>query len=120
MEELLKTATTNIQGRKVFTSQQKSYIVECWQTSSLNGAEFTRRYGLLYRWRKNSMRGSIMGIKHKGDLHSKVELDALRQENEQLKAALGEAHLDNRILKKKLEMDALREQKLVNFPPSLK
>jgi hypothetical protein len=35
-------------------------------------------------------------------------MDAMRRENDELKKALGEAHLDIKILKKKLEMDALR------------
>jgi predicted RNase H-like nuclease (RuvC/YqgF family) len=57
-----------------------------------------------------------MGIRHEGELHSRTELEALRKENEELKKALGEASLDIRILKKKLEMDELRNQKSKTIP----
>lgn len=49
-----------------------------------------------------------MGIQNDGELFSDAEMDAMRRENDELKKALGEAHLDIKILKKKLEMDALR------------
>ena len=47
-----------------------------------------------------------MGIQNEGDLYTRAELEALRKENEELKKALGEASLDIKILKKKLETDA--------------
>jgi len=53
-----------------------------------------------------------MSIKNDGDLHSKAELEALKRENDELKKALGEATLDMKILKKKLEMDLQRNKKL--------
>ncbi|GJM64876.1 hypothetical protein [Persicobacter diffluens] len=53
-----------------------------------------------------------MGIKNEGELHSKAELDFLKKQNEELLKALGEATLDIKILKKKLEMDQLRNKKL--------
>jgi predicted RNase H-like nuclease (RuvC/YqgF family) len=53
-----------------------------------------------------------MSIRNDGDLHSKAELEALRNENDELKKALGEATLDMKILKKKLEMDLQRNKKL--------
>lgn len=49
-----------------------------------------------------------MGIQNDGELFSDADLSLLRSENDELKKALGEAHLDIKILKKKLEMDALR------------
>jgi len=61
-----------------------------------------------------------MGIRHEGELHSRTELEALRKENEELKKALGEASLDIRILKKKLEMDELRNQKSKTIPGSFR
>ena len=57
-----------------------------------------------------------MSIKNQGDLHSKAELEMLRKENEELKKALGESTLDIKILKKKLEMDQLRNKKLNRYP----
>lgn len=81
----------------------------------MSAPEFCRRYGLfanqLYIWRKNAQRGAVMGVQSSGDLHSRVELETLQRENEELKKALGEATLDNKILKKKLEMDALKKRK---------
>jgi hypothetical protein len=56
-----------------------------------------------------------MSIKNDGELHSKVELEMLRKENEELKKALGESTLDIKILKKKLEMDQQRNKKLNRF-----
>lgn len=55
-----------------------------------------------------------MGIKNEGELHSKTELEILRKENDELKKALGEATLDIKILKKKVEMDQQRNRKLSN------
>jgi hypothetical protein len=49
-----------------------------------------------------------MGIQNQGELYGEAEYDSLRRENDELKKALGEAHLDIKILKKKLETDALR------------
>ncbi len=51
-----------------------------------------------------------MGIKHEGDIHSKTEIEALKKEIDELKMALGEASLDNRILKKKLANDELKKR----------
>lgn len=47
-----------------------------------------------------------MSIKHRGELYTRSELQALRSENDELKKALAETELDKRILKKKLELDA--------------
>ena len=44
-----------------------------------------------------------MSIKNDWQLHSKTELEVLRRENDELKKALGEATLDIKVLKKKLE-----------------
>lgn len=62
-----------------------------------------------------------MGIQNEGDLYNRTALDALRRENEELKKALGEAHLDIKILKKKLETDAQRQalQKSKSGPVNL-
>ena len=116
IEKILNNARLTSSGRKLLTSEQKVYIVQTWESSSMSCPEFCRRYGLisgqLYHWRKNAKRGAIMSIKNQGDLHSKAEMDALKRENDELKKALGEATLDMKILKKKLEMDQQREKKL--------
>lgn len=110
IEEILKSARKGGTGRRWLTSEQKSLIVNEWEKSGDSGPEFSRRYGIitamLYKWRKDAMRGATMGIKNEGDLYTKVELNALKKENDELKKALAEEMLDNRILKKKLEMDA--------------
>ena len=116
IEEIINNARLSASGRKLFSSEQKAYIVESWEASSMACPEFCRRFGLiasqLYHWRKNAKRGAVMSIKNDGDLHSKAELDALRKENDELKKALGETTLDIKILKKKLEMDLQRNKKL--------
>ena len=45
----------------------------------------------IYKWRNDAKRGAVMGIKNEAELHSKIELDVLRKENEELKKALGES-----------------------------
>ena len=104
IEEIIRTARLSASGRKLFSSEQKAYIVEALESSNMTCPEFCRRFGLiasqLYHWRKNAKRGAVMSIKNDGNLHSKAELEALRKENEELKKALGEATLDMKILKK--------------------
>ena len=116
IEEILKNARLTASGRKLLSSEQKAYIVEVWESSNMTCPEFCRRFGLissqLYHWRKNAKRGAIVSIKNDGELHSKTELAALIKENDELKKALGEATLDMKILKKKLEMDRQRKKKL--------
>ena len=113
IEDIIKNARQSSNGRKYYTSEQKATIVSIWEKSGLSCPEFCRRYGLivsiLYKWRKDSMRGATLGIKNEGDLYTKAELESLRKENDELKKALGEATLDNKILKKKLELDAKRQ-----------
>jgi transposase-like protein len=120
IEELIKNARLTSSGRKLLTSQQKAFIVEDWELSGLSCPEYCRRHGLItsqvYNWRSDAKSGAIMSIKNQGDLHSKAELEMLRKENEELKKALGESTLDIKILKKKLEMDQLRNKKLNRYP----
>lgn len=125
IEELLKHCRRGVGGRKLLTSEQKRLIVEYWQKSHLPAAEFARRHELiltmLYRWRRDAIRGAKMGIQNHGELHSEQELETLRKENDELKRALGEATLDIKILKKKLEMDAKRlGQKWKSTPEDFK
>ncbi|GMQ30889.1 hypothetical protein Aconfl_37560 [Algoriphagus confluentis] len=120
IEELIKNARLSSSGRKLLTSEQKAFIVEDWESSGLSCPEYCRRHGLItsqvYSWRSLAKSGAIMSIKNQGDLHSKAELEMLRKENEELKKALGESTLDIKILKKKLEMDQLRNKKLNRYP----
>lgn len=62
IEEILKNVRQTSSGRKLFTSEQKVYIVDIWESSGLSAPEFCRRYGLfstqLYMWRKDSQRGA--------------------------------------------------------------
>lgn len=115
VEDVIRNARLTASGRKLFTSEQKLYIVNAWEASNLSAPEFCRRHGLLtpvlYLWRKNAKRGAIMSMQNDGELHSKTEMDALKKENEELKLALAEAELHKRVLKKKLEMDELKKQK---------
>lgn len=124
IEELIKNARVSSSGRKLLTSQQKALLVEDWESSGLSCPEYSRRYGLItsqvYKWRSDAKTGAIMSIKNQGDLHSRGELDRLRKENEELKKALGESTLDIKILKKKLEMDQLRNKKSNRYPGNSK
>ena len=124
IEDLLKNARRTASGRRVLISSQKATIVEDWEDSGLSCPEYCRRYGLiasqLYKWRSDAKSGAIMGIKNDGDLHSKSELEMLRRQNEELKKALGEATLDIKILKKKLEWDAQRNKKSNRYPNNSK
>ena len=110
IDELIKNARVSRNGRKYFSSEQKAIIVNAWDQSGMSAAEFCRRHELvvnvLYRWRKDAIRGAAMSIKHDGELYTRAQMEALRKENEELKKALAEAELDKRILKKKLELDA--------------
>ena len=125
IEEILKNARQGAGGRRILTSDQKALIVSEWDKSDLGAPEFCRRHGLiasmLYRWRKDGMRGAAMGIRNGGELYTRTEVEFLRKENEELKKALGEASLDIKILKKKLEMDERRRnsQRLNNSPVNL-
>ena len=58
----------------------------------------------IYKWRNDAKRGAVMGIKNEGELHSKIELDVLKKENEELKKALGESVFHITILKKKTSL----------------
>jgi transposase-like protein len=124
IEDLLKNARRSAGGSRLLTSTQKAAIVEDWGTSCLSCAEYCRRHGLiasqLYKWLSDAKSGAAMGIKNDGELHSRAELEALRKENEELKKALGEATLDIKILKKKLEWDAQRNRRSNRFPGNTK
>lgn len=115
IEELIANARVTAGGRKFYSSEQKSYIVEEWESSALSCPEFCRRYGLIasqiYKWRNDAKRGAVMGIKNDGELHSKIELDVLKKENEELKKALGESAFHITILKKKLELDRQKSKR---------
>ena len=122
VEEILKNARLSSGGRKLLTSEQKAYIVEVWESTTMSCPEFCRRHGLIasqmYKWRKDAKRGAVMSIKNDGELHSKTELDILRKENEELKKALGESTLDIKVLKKKLEMDEQKSLRLRRYQES--
>ena len=102
VSEMLKNLRLSSSGRKLLTSQQKAYLVEEWESSGFSCPEFCRQYGLiasqLYKWRKDAKSGAVMSI------------------NDELKKALGEATLDIKVLKKKLEMDQQRNRQLNRYP----
>lgn len=124
ISEMLASVRRTASGRKILSSTQKATIVLDWEQSGLSCPAYCRRYGLissqLYKWRSDAKSGAIMGIQNEGELHSKSALEMLRRQNEELKKALGEATLDIKILKKKLEWDAQRNKKLNSYPSNLK
>jgi transposase-like protein len=104
IEELIANARTTAGGRRFYSSEQKSYIVEESESSTLSFPEFCRRYGLIasqiYKWRNDAKRGAVMRIRNEGELHSKIGFNILKKENEDLKKALGESAFHITILKK--------------------
>ena len=46
IEEIIATARRASNGRKLFSSEQKVYIVDIWENSELSAPEFCRHYGL--------------------------------------------------------------------------
>ena len=114
VQDILDSARRHPNGRRIFTSEQKALIVSEWEKSGMSGPEYSRHVGILvsilYKWRKDAMRGATMSIQNDGDLYTKAQLDSLQKENEELKKALAESHLDVRILKKKLELDAQKQR----------
>jgi len=97
-EELIKNARLSSSGRKLLSSQQKSFIVEDWESTCLSCEKYCRRQGLItrqvYNWRSDAKLGIIMNIKNQGGLHSKAELEMLRKENEDLRKSPKETTLD--------------------------
>jgi len=65
----------------------------------------------IYKWGNDAKRGALMGIKNEGELHSKIELDELKKENEELKGSWSICFSYN-YSKKKLEQDLQRNKKL--------
>jgi hypothetical protein len=47
IDNLIKNARLTSSGRKLLTNQEKAYLVEEWQYSSLSCPEFCRRHGLI-------------------------------------------------------------------------
>lgn len=109
LSELLENVRRHPNGRRIFTAEQKALIVSEWEKGELSGPEFCRRHELivtmLYKWRKDSMRGAKMSIQNEGELYTKAELESLREENHELKEALADAVITHKILKKKLDLD---------------
>jgi|SaaInlStandDraft_1057018.scaffolds.fasta_scaffold56266_2 transposase-like protein len=114
LSDIIDNVRKGPNGRRYFRSEQKALIVSEWEKSDLSGPEFCRRYGLivtmLYKWRKDSMRGAKMSIQNEGELYTKNELEVLRNENQELKEALADAIITQKILKKKLELDEQRHR----------
>ena len=53
-----------------------------------------------------------MSIKNEGEIHSKVELDSVLKENQELKEALGESTLAIKVLKKKVRNGSSTKQEI--------
>ena len=118
LSEIIDNVRKGPNGRRYFKSEHKALIVSEWEKSNLSAPEFCRRYDLivtmLYKWRKESMRGAKMSIQNEGELYTKAELEALRNENKELKEALADAVITQKILKKKLLLDE-QKQRLTRF-----
>ena len=102
-------------------AKKKYILLEEWQSSGLSYPEFCRRHGLgvpdlspanFTNGAKTHTQVQLWVLKTKGNYIPKTELEILRKENDELKKALGEATLDIKILKKKVEMDQQRNRRM--------
>jgi len=112
IDDIIKKARVSSNGRRFFSGPEKRVIVSECEKSGLSVPEFCRRHGLivniLYRWRRDAVRGAVMGIQNESELYTKTEIEALRSENDELKKLVAEQALDIKILKKNREDQAKR------------
>ncbi len=89
-------------ARKKWSAEEKQKMVLAGLRNETSVAEICRQYGvsdvMYYKWRKAFLEGGLGGLKGNGKAGEQES--ALKKENEDLKALIGELTVENRFLKK--------------------
>lgn len=89
-------------ARKKWSPEEKQKIVVAGLRNEASIAELCRRHGvsdvMYYKWKKAFLEGALHGLKGNGTANSTEA--ALKRENEELKALIGELTVENRFFKK--------------------
>ena len=89
-------------ARKKWSAEEKQKIVLAGLRNEASVAELCRRHGvsdvMYYKWKKAFLEGALSGLKGNGTASSNEA--ALKRENEELKALIGELTVENRFLKR--------------------
>lgn len=89
-------------ARKRWSPEEKQKIVLAGLRNEASVAELCRRHGvsdvMYYKWKKAFLEGALDGLKGNGREGSNEA--ALKKENEELKALIGELTVENRFLKR--------------------
>ena len=89
-------------ARKKWSAEEKQKMVLAGLRNETSVAELCRQYGvsdvMYYKWRKAFLEGGLGGLKGNGKAGEHES--ALKKENEDLKALIGELTVENRFLKK--------------------
>lgn len=89
-------------ARKKWSPEEKQKIVLAGLRNEASIAELCRRHGvsdvMYYKWKKAFLEGALSGLKGNGTANSNES--ALKRENEELKALIGELTVENRFLKR--------------------
>ena len=89
-------------AKRKWNAEDKQKIILSGLRNETSIAELCRRHGIkdamYYKWKKEFLESGLNGLKGNGKLNSRETF--LQQENEQLKALIGELTVENRFLKK--------------------
>lgn len=89
-------------ARKKWSAEEKQKMVLAGLRNETSVAELCRQHGisdaLYYKWKKAFLEGSLNGLSGNGKTGGTES--ALKKENEDLKALIGELTVENRFLKK--------------------
>jgi transposase len=88
--------------RKKWSPEEKQKIILAGLRNEASIAELCRHHGvsdvMYYKWKKTFLEGALNGLKGNGTVSSTEA--ALKRENEELKALIGELTVENRFLKR--------------------
>jgi len=89
-------------SRKRWSPEEKQKMVLAGLRNEASVAELCRQYGvsdvMYYKWKKTFLEGGLNGLKGNGKTGDHES--ALKKENEDLKALIGELTVENRFLKR--------------------
>jgi transposase len=89
-------------ARKRWIAEDKQKMVLAGLRNEASVAELCRQYGvsdvMYYKWKKAFLEGGLNGLKGNGK--AGAQESALKKENEELKALIGELTVENRFLKR--------------------